>query len=760
MKTNAIPSHSSRFSFLLILLLFVLLSGMNSCEQREENPDYNDLQLKNATIQNGNTVTFWGHETFNRNTGKPINVKRKIGSSDLVHFEPNFVLYIQNGDGITNLVSSAVIKIDGKQIFGPSDFSQKTISLKSQISGLSVNSILEVELQSTPGSYIDIWIEGILLPGQALLTPQGGDISLNEGSILIHVPANAVDKQIFISIKDTYEGLIETPTSTDLMQYEMLPHGLIFSHPIEVSLPFKSDPTKSINSLSAYSESEGKWEELKILDIDQTSKTVQIEINHFSIILLIPPQFYLVVDIPGKFLKKGDLIYTLTKEYITSLLHSSRFSWIPGHVGLYTGTLDKSSDHNDDETIIESDGDTVRPSKLTIFKNPAVHLYLGPRRYNGSISDIQRNGIVGFAIDQLGKPWSLTGQGNSNYDSFSCVGLTEAAYDYNSLSIIPELFEINNVIYPYDQFDYTKTVDQITIKSGEKIELNVYGVVWDVINKYTKTADGVSVLNQPNGATWEYKISNDLLSGYYKFSWTPTQNDVGKNFSVTFNAIQNNLIGTDQKTQTITFNVIQEDTQNGGTVMDIDGNVYQTVTIGSQVWMAENLKTTKYNDGTSIPNVTDASEWLNLSTPGYCWYDNDISYSNPYGALYNWYTVNTGKLAPTGWHVPSDDEWTTLTDYLGGEISAGSKLKESGTLHWYGSNLGATNETGFTALPGGVRGWLGVFGNISLYGNWWSSTENSESAAWNRSIIYSNINVDRGGGANKVIGLSVRCVKD
>src|SRR5674476_633708 len=115
---------------------------------------------------------------------------------------------------------------------------------------------------------------------------------------------------------------------------------------------------------------------------------------------------------------------------------------------------------------------------------------------------------------------------------------------------------------------------------------------------------------------------------------------------------------------------------SSNTVTDIEGNVYHTVKIGTQTWMVENLKTTKYKDGTAIPLVTDNKVWINLPTPAYCWYDNDATtYKNTYGALYNWYAVNTGKLAPTGWHIPTDAEWTTLQNYVGGELVAGDKMK-------------------------------------------------------------------------------------
>ena len=129
-------------------------------------------------------------------------------------------------------------------------------------------------------------------------------------------------------------------------------------------------------------------------------------------------------------------------------------------------------------------------------------------------------------------------------------------------------------------------------------------------------------------------------------------------------------------------------------VNDVDGNTYNVVAIGTQVWMAENLKTTKYKNGTAIPLITDLTAWMSLTTPGYCWYD------ATYGALYNFYTLSTGSLCPTGWHIPSDAEWTTLTDYLGGETVAGGKLKETGTAHWTTPNSGATNAFGFKGLPG------------------------------------------------------------
>jgi uncharacterized protein (TIGR02145 family) len=208
------------------------------------------------------------------------------------------------------------------------------------------------------------------------------------------------------------------------------------------------------------------------------------------------------------------------------------------------------------------------------------------------------------------------------------------------------------------------------------------------------------------------------------------------------------------------------------TVSDIDGNAYKTIKIGDQWWMAENLKTTKYDDGTVIPNVTDPTAWCNITSGAYCIYENDINNAPIYGHLYNFYAVlDTRKLCPAGWHVPSDDEWKTLEMYLGMTVglddigergtTEGGKLKETGYEHWFSPNEGATNESGFTALPGSFRNSQGVtvagFYPKTLSDQnavWWTSTEGYYRALhhYNSTIYryyywYSN-------------GFSVRCIKD
>ncbi len=198
--------------------------------------------------------------------------------------------------------------------------------------------------------------------------------------------------------------------------------------------------------------------------------------------------------------------------------------------------------------------------------------------------------------------------------------------------------------------------------------------------------------------------------------------------------------------------------EESSAIKDKDGNIYTSVTIGTQVWMVENLKTTKYNDGSPIPLVTDKNAWLALRAPGYCWYDNDAAtYKDPYGAYYNWWCVNTGKLCPSGWHVPSVAEWNSLVTSIGGE-SEGYKLKETGTTHWESPNNRANNVTGFTAIPAGERDVTGNYVAIDNWCLWWSSTEASSLDAWdfailNNDFVYSD-------EFNKRVAVPIRCVKD
>ncbi len=208
-----------------------------------------------------------------------------------------------------------------------------------------------------------------------------------------------------------------------------------------------------------------------------------------------------------------------------------------------------------------------------------------------------------------------------------------------------------------------------------------------------------------------------------------------------------------------------------GTVIDADGNLYTTVKIGNQWWMAENLKVKTYADGSSIPKIqSDSAKWNNDTTGAYCVYDDN---TNAPGLLYNWYAVNKSKnIAPVGWHIPSDDEWKELEKYIGMSVAdadktswrgnnEAEKLKVASPNGWtkYAS-VWSTNETGFSALAGGCRLFNGVWGQPGLFatGFWWSSTT-KDNHVWYRYLDYKNSNVFRYYGS-KTYGFSVRCVKD
>jgi uncharacterized protein (TIGR02145 family) len=202
-----------------------------------------------------------------------------------------------------------------------------------------------------------------------------------------------------------------------------------------------------------------------------------------------------------------------------------------------------------------------------------------------------------------------------------------------------------------------------------------------------------------------------------------------------------------------------------GTMTDQEGNVYKTIVIGTQEWMAENLNTSIYRNGDAIPTNLDDGTWQNTTSGAWAYYNNDASYACPYGKLYNWYAcVDARQLCPVGWHVPTDAEWTVLTDFLGGEAVAGGKMKTTGTIEaatglWYSTNTGATNSSGFSGAPGGDRIYYGDYVNIGGNGYWWSSSEYDTANAWYRVLGYVNGNASRI-NYNKRIGFSVRCLRD
>jgi len=269
------------------------------------------------------------------------------------------------------------------------------------------------------------------------------------------------------------------------------------------------------------------------------------------------------------------------------------------------------------------------------------------------------------------------------------------------------------------------------------------------------TSDGGSVITA-RGVCWgtnpEPTILDNITSdGDGAGDFTSTLTNLTLKTKYYLRAYATNKGGTSYGS-TVTFTTL------GNTVTDVDGNVYQTVQIGYQVWMAENLKTTKYRNNIALINSTNNSAWESNTSGAYCWYNNnEAQFKDDYGALYNWYAINNTGLAPEGWHIPSLDEWQTLINTVGSKTDAGAILKESGTSHWHGPNSESTNEFGFNALPGGFRDPCGMFMcYITSQGAYWWAN-NSDAYFYSisnnsSSIIY--------GKYSKNAGHSVRCICD
>lgn len=203
-----------------------------------------------------------------------------------------------------------------------------------------------------------------------------------------------------------------------------------------------------------------------------------------------------------------------------------------------------------------------------------------------------------------------------------------------------------------------------------------------------------------------------------------------------------------------------ENNNSGSYVEDVDKIRYKTIKIGSQIWMSENLKVTRFSNGDPIPLVTENIDWEEANSGSYCYYQNDIKYDDIYGKLYNWRAVNDPRgLCPDGWHIPTDGEWQLLSDYLGGNEIAGNKMKEVGSKNWEYPNNGASNVSGFTALPAGGRDEFGEFIIDKYGGHWWSITEDGDIDIWVRSIYFGYGSILRD-SYHKNCGFSVRCIKN
>ena len=315
------------------------------------------------------------------------------------------------------------------------------------------------------------------------------------------------------------------------------------------------------------------------------------------------------------------------------------------------------------------------------------------------------------------------------------------------------------------------TIDSITYTINNPGNLAIISTLAvDNINATTATSGGNISSNggtsvTQRGVCWSTTsnpttANNTTNNGSGIGSFTSNMNGLTANSIYYIRAYAINSAGTTYGNELSFTTTTGGIVSNPGAGVTFNGYTYTSVVLGNgQEWMAENLRTATYANGDPIPNITDNAQWSGLTTDAWCNYENSASNGALYGKLYNWFTVSDPRnVCPAGWHVPTDAEWTTLTDFLGGESVAGGKMKT--TTGWEAPNYGATNESGFSGLPGGNRDFsIGTFNTFGYFGYWWSSSEYDTSFPWARDLIYGNGIATRFYN-NKRLGFSVRCLRD
>lgn len=363
----------------------------------------------------------------------------------------------------------------------------------------------------------------------------------------------------------------------------------------------------------------------------------------------------------------------------------------------------------------------------------------------------------GYAITQKGICWDTV----TNPTIFKCVGHSEEGAGTGSfISSVANLIENKQYYYcayatnekgtAYGIQNEFTTLD-IILPEVQTVSI-IYSTDTSSVCSGNVISDGGGIVFV-RGVCWSTSKDPTIANSHTTDGngTGPFSSDMtGLNANTTYyvRAYATNSVGTSYG-QLVAFK-----TPGPNTVIDIDGNIYHTLVIETQVWMVENLKTTKFRNGDPIPY------WNNSTSRGYCWYNHDSLYKNTYGAIYNYYTsADSRSICPPGWHIPSVEDWTTLINYLGGESVAGGKLKEVGTMHWNSPNTGATNIVGFTALPGGARDCSNNFINMGSGCSFWTSLEVTGGWVKGIEIQYNSANISFGSGFDCNASY-VRCIKN
>ncbi len=394
-------------------------------------------------------------------------------------------------------------------------------------------------------------------------------------------------------------------------------------------------------------------------------------------------------------------------------------------------------------TISNNGGTTITQKGICWSNN------VNPTTANNKLVDDSTGSSFSFSLTNLAP-------GRTYYVRAFAINSAGTAYG-NQVSFVT----VSNSLATLTTLDVTNITSNSARSGGSIVNsggstITQRGICWSTSNNPT-TANSKAVFDSSFNS-FSLALSNlNPSTTYYVRSFAVNSAGTAYGNQVSFTTLANTNNGSQFNTS-LTY----------GSVSDIDGNTYKTIQIGAQTWMAENLRVTKYRNGSSISIVLDSTQWRSRTTGAWSYYNNDTAKNIPYGKLYNWYAVvDTGRICPSGWHVPTDAEWNTLVGKLDSaysptnalqSTSAGSRMKSTGTLYWTGSNQGATNSAGFSAVESRNRSSNGPFGGD---GNayWWSATETSTSNAIFRNVMTDNGSVNRGDD-NKKMGFAVRCIKD
>ncbi len=428
----------------------------------------------------------------------------------------------------------------------------------------------------------------------------------------------------------------------------------------------------------------------------------------------------------------------------------------------------------------------------------AVSLILQGDRSEGELSELVSN--ISFDLREDGL-LSNTNSLRELYRGVNQVGSAEARDHletrYENLGLQPEIGDFESFIDSFrnQESSLSLTVEkQIDCSGDDNSRISVAGIggfppyqynwsngaTTDVLegigpgyysvevlddNHQSMTADSIyipgrmlidaDIIHIDPNTTGEIDLTITGGEGPYSIIWS---NGTTSEDLVGVTSGQYTVTVTDVNSCSVDTTIELLDLQN---IVDIDGNVYSTVIIGDQIWLRENLKVTHYRNGEPIPNVTSNTEWEGLTSGAYCDYENNADHVNSHGRLYNWHAINDSRnIALFGWRVPTDEDWQTLIEFLGGAENAGGKMKETGTGHWNSPNNGATNESGFTALPSGQRDFNGGYFEVMGYSTaYWSTTSTYSGSAWTRRLDYNDVHIGRN-SSMYTAGISVRLVKD